>query len=249
MSQKTAGVSYRSHKVYSVALEPRTKAMQLRYYSKIRISCAISCCIWVYVILEGRNIFVYSVLIWHELIAQNHAVWFWWPIFGSVISIAQLDQILTFCATQTMVSMYIHIFTRFSIYHHYMYIYVYTHWYILTIASWQAFDVEQVKEVAVKVHQLNSGWSDAKKASYVKHATREFNIHKSLQHSKIVALVDIFELDNSSFATVLELCPNGDLDTHLKKHQASSSQSMKTNKTNLFDLLQCHTSRRVFPDI
>ena len=73
--------------------------------------------------------------------------------------------------------------------------------------------------MAVKIHQLNSNWSDAKKASYVKHATREFSIHKSLQHPRIVALVDIFELDSSSFATVLELCPNGDLDVHLKQHQ------------------------------
>ena len=73
----------------------------------------------------------------------------------------------------------------------------------------------------MKIHQLNNNWSDAKKASYVRHATREFEIHKRLQHPSIVALIDIFELDSSSFATVLELCTEGDLDAHLKQHQAS----------------------------
>ena len=83
----------------------------------------------------------------------------------------------------------------------------------------QAYDLSSYGEVAVKVHKLNSSWSEAKKSNYVKHATREFNIHKSLQHPRIVAFLDIFELDASSFATVLELCTGGDLDTHLKEHQ------------------------------
>ena len=82
----------------------------------------------------------------------------------------------------------------------------------------QAYDLEELKEVAVKIHQLTATWSEAKKSSYVKHATREFNIHKSLQHPLIVALLDIFELDANSFATVLELCTGGDLDGHLKEH-------------------------------
>ena len=32
--------------------------------------------------------------------------------------------------------------------------------------------------MAVKIHQLNSAWAEAKKASYVKHAIREYNIHR-----------------------------------------------------------------------
>ena len=42
----------------------------------------------------------------------------------------------------------------------------------------QAYDLDGMREVAVKVHQLSQGWTEAKKASYVKHATREFNIHR-----------------------------------------------------------------------
>ena len=83
----------------------------------------------------------------------------------------------------------------------------------------QAYDLETMREVAVKIHQLNSSWHESKKASYVRHAVREYNIHKSLRHARIVALLDIFEIDVNTFATVLELCRGKDLDSHLKDHQ------------------------------
>ncbi len=87
----------------------------------------------------------------------------------------------------------------------------------------QAFDLTELREVAVKIHQLNSSWNEAKKASYVRHALREYSIHRGLAHARIVALLDIFEIDANTFATVLELCTGGDLDTHLKEHQARCS--------------------------
>ena len=83
----------------------------------------------------------------------------------------------------------------------------------------QAFDLDELREVAVKIHQLNSTWNEAKKASYVRHALREYSIHRGLAHPRIVALLDIFEIDAHTFATVLDLCTGGDLDTHLKEHQ------------------------------
>ena len=42
----------------------------------------------------------------------------------------------------------------------------------------QALDLETMQEVAVKVHQLNSAWSEAKKVNFVKHALREYRIHR-----------------------------------------------------------------------
>jgi tousled-like kinase len=83
----------------------------------------------------------------------------------------------------------------------------------------QAFDLQDLREVAVKIHQLNSAWGEAKKAGYVRHAIREYNIHKGLRHARIVPLLDIFEVDANTFATVLSLCTGGDLDTHLQEHQ------------------------------
>lgn len=81
---------------------------------------------------------------------------------------------------------------------------------------WHALDLLAVREVAVKVHQLSSHWSQEKKANYIRHATREYSIHKSLRHDRVVRLFEVFEIDINSFATVLEYCRGPDLDWVLK---------------------------------
>lgn len=60
--------------------------------------------------------------------------------------------------------------------------------------------------VACKLHGLNAQWSEEKKQSYIRHAIREYNIHKTLVHRHIVRLWDIFEIDQNTFCTVLEHC-------------------------------------------
>jgi tousled-like kinase len=81
---------------------------------------------------------------------------------------------------------------------------------------WLAFDLLELREVAVKIHQLDSRWPDSKKENYTKHVSREYEIHRSVRHPRIVSLFDVFEIDNNSFATVLESCEGTDLDTLLK---------------------------------
>lgn len=81
----------------------------------------------------------------------------------------------------------------------------------------KAFDLKEQRYVACKIHQLNKEWKDEKKANYIKHALREYNIHKSLDHARIVRLFDVFEIDNNSFCTVLEYCDGNDLDFYLKQ--------------------------------
>lgn len=61
-------------------------------------------------------------------------------------------------------------------------------------------------QAAVKIHQLNSSWTEEKKLNYMKHATREYAIHREMVHPRVVRLFDVFEIDSSSFATVLEYC-------------------------------------------
>ena len=73
--------------------------------------------------------------------------------------------------------------------------------------------------MACKVHQLNKDWKDDKKANYIKHALREYNIHKQLDHPRVVRLFDVFEIDANSFCTVLEYCDGHDLDFYLKQHK------------------------------
>ena len=84
---------------------------------------------------------------------------------------------------------------------------------------WRAYDLVSLRDVAVKVHELNSNWSEHKKALYLKHATREYKIHLCLKHPRIVQLWDVFEIDSSSFATVLEHCDGTDLELYLKKNK------------------------------
>ena len=107
----------------------------------------------------------------------------------------------------------------------------------------KAFDLKEQRYVACKIHQLNKDWKDDKKANYIKHALREYNIHKQLEHPRVVRLFDVFEIDANSFCTVLEYCDghgkyfylnvccytllfyfpnfyNLDLDFYLKQHKS-----------------------------
>ncbi|KAL3693299.1 hypothetical protein R1sor_006950 [Riccia sorocarpa] len=81
---------------------------------------------------------------------------------------------------------------------------------------YKAFDLVDYKYVACKLHGLNAQWGEEKKRSYVRHAVREYNIHKGLIHNHIVRLWDIFEIDQNTFCTVLEYCSGKDLDATLK---------------------------------
>jgi tousled-like kinase len=81
---------------------------------------------------------------------------------------------------------------------------------------WNAFDLSEFREVGVKIHQLDSRWSDAKKDNFTKHVSREYEIHRNVRHPRIVSLYDVFEIDTNSFATVLECCRGKDLDMLLK---------------------------------
>ncbi|EEF34814.1 Serine/threonine-protein kinase plo1, putative [Ricinus communis] len=81
---------------------------------------------------------------------------------------------------------------------------------------YKAYDLVEHKYVACKLHGLNAQWSEDKKQSYIRHAIREYNIHKTLVHNHIVRLWDIFEIDQNTFCTVLEYCSGKDLDAVLK---------------------------------
>merc|ERR550532_842173 len=92
----------------------------------------------------------------------------------------------------------------------------------------KAFDTKEQRYVACKIHQLNKDWKDDKKANYIKHALREYNIHKNLVHPRIVSLFDVFEIDANSFCTVLEYCDGHDLDFYLKQHKTISEREARS---------------------
>eukprot|EP01063_Lacrimia_lanifica_P011817 TRINITY_DN18503_c0_g1_i1.p1 TRINITY_DN18503_c0_g1~~TRINITY_DN18503_c0_g1_i1.p1 ORF type:complete len:558 (+),score=219.32 TRINITY_DN18503_c0_g1_i1:66-1739(+) len=84
---------------------------------------------------------------------------------------------------------------------------------------WRAIDLETSETVAMKLHQTNPTWSAEKRAQYVRHAKREFEIQQQARHPRVVGLVDCFDLPQckDSFCTVLEHTKYGDLDSYLKK--------------------------------
>lgn len=66
--------------------------------------------------------------------------------------------------------------------------------------------MENLREVAIKVHHLNSLWSEQQKDKYTKHVCRESEALSEIVHRNIVRLYDKIDIDQHSFASVLEYC-------------------------------------------
>ena len=84
---------------------------------------------------------------------------------------------------------------------------------------WKAYDLDEPGPRAIKFHQLDPTWSLDRKKSYVRHAAREYSISRDLDHPRVVKLHDVFEVDDTAFATVLEYCPGDDLDLILRSRK------------------------------
>jgi hypothetical protein len=52
----------------------------------------------------------------------------------------------------------------------------------------KAYDLEECRTVACKIHQVNPLWSRERKENYITKATREYNIHKELHHVNVTEL-------------------------------------------------------------
>ena len=53
-----------------------------------------------------------------------------------------------------------------------------------------AYDLEQTRQVAIKIHQFNMNWSNSSKENYIRHALRQNHVHKGLTHPNIVKHYD-----------------------------------------------------------
>jgi hypothetical protein len=103
---------------------------------------------------------------------------------------------------------------------------------------YRAFDLNKFQFVACKIHQLNNMWSEVKKVDYIKHATREYNIQKTLEHPRVVRLLDVFEIDINAFCTVLEYCDGTDLDQYVKEQSVLSEKQAKSIISQVFSGLR-----------
>jgi len=85
---------------------------------------------------------------------------------------------------------------------------------------YRAYDLENNRFCAVKIHELEKDMSDQQCQSYIRRAMREYEIHKSLNHPRVVTLQDCFAISTKAFGTVLELCDGETLDEHMKRYGA-----------------------------
>jgi tousled-like kinase len=93
---------------------------------------------------------------------------------------------------------------------------------------WKALDLAELRDVAVKIHELNPTWSEEHKQRYIKNVTREYKIHREMRHPRVVEFYDVFEIDVNSFATVLEYCKGIDLDEKLKRCRVLPEREART---------------------
>jgi len=103
---------------------------------------------------------------------------------------------------------------------------------------WKAYDLDSHRDVACKIHALNARWSDRKKQSFTRHATREAQIQKSLSHPRIVRLYDVFVIDTNTFCTVLELCEGSDFDVYLNANRPLPEREARSIIIQIFEGLQ-----------
>ncbi|KAB2606379.1 serine/threonine-protein kinase TOUSLED-like [Pyrus ussuriensis x Pyrus communis] len=114
---------------------------------------------------------------------------------------------------------------------------------------YKAFDLVEHRYVACKLHGLNAQWSEEKKQSYIRHAIREYNIHKTLVHHHIVRLWDIFEIDQNTFCTVLEYCSGKDLDAVLKATPVLPEREARIIIFQIFQVTDFGLSKIVEDDV
>ena len=103
---------------------------------------------------------------------------------------------------------------------------------------YKAYDLENHIYVACKLHQLNQNWKEEVKDNYIKHTIRENQIHKEINHSKIVRHFDTIEIDNNSFCTVLEYCSGPDLATYLQRNRFIQEKEARIIITQILEGLE-----------
>lgn len=89
---------------------------------------------------------------------------------------------------------------------------------------YKGFDLVTGEYVALKLHSLEPTWSHKKKTVFRRHGRREYEIHSKLKHRHIVESIDMFEVDASTYCTVIEYCDGGDLSTYIRRNRVVSER-------------------------
>ncbi|RHW72981.1 tousled-like kinase I [Trypanosoma brucei equiperdum] len=82
---------------------------------------------------------------------------------------------------------------------------------------WKAFDLQEARYVACKIHRVQREWSQQVRQHYRDRAVRELKIMRMLEHPHLTRLFDAFDHGTATFVSVMEFSAGTDLDTHLKR--------------------------------
>ncbi|KAI3906165.1 hypothetical protein MKW92_007907 [Papaver armeniacum] len=99
---------------------------------------------------------------------------------------------------------------------------------------YKAFDLVEYRYVACKLHGLNAQWSEEKKQSYIRHAIREYNIHKTLVHHHIVRCGTSLKSTTTHFAPFWNIAVGKILTQFLKEHLYSPEREAKIVIVQIF---------------
>ena len=92
----------------------------------------------------------------------------------------------------------------------------------------RAYDLLRHEYVACKLHHVDKSWGDARKEAFIRHVEREIDITVGVNHPRIVETYAAFELDHSSFVSVMPYCNGASLAEMLRKHGALPERDAKS---------------------
>jgi len=111
-------------------------------------------------------------------------------------------------------------------------------------AVFKAYDLRRHCHVACKLHHISRDWGDARKEAFVRHVEREIDITAVIEHPRIVETFAAFEIDKSTFVSVMPFCNGGSLADLLKKHGPLAEKDARSVITQvLLGLRHLHSQR------
>jgi tousled-like kinase len=110
---------------------------------------------------------------------------------------------------------------------------------------WKAYDMEAHRYCAVKIHEVCKDETEEQRATYIRHALREYEIQKKIDHPRIVQLFDRFIIDQHAFGTVMTFSEGEDLDTYLKANGVLTEKEARGVMLQIFSGLKVlHTAEK-----
>ncbi|KAG5497727.1 hypothetical protein JKF63_03993 [Porcisia hertigi] len=103
---------------------------------------------------------------------------------------------------------------------------------------WKAFDLVEGRYVACKIHHIQREWPAHTRTHYLRHAQRELDIMRALDHPHLTHLYDVFPRGDHTFISVMEYSNGMDLDTYLKRYRTFKEADARLVLLQIVDVLR-----------